>query len=263
MNRYLLRGLLVLVPCLAAVGYYAWAEKTKQDEMAALRNREVSPPPVVEPLESETAAVDEEEPDVELTADEILGLAEERWGTIDDYHCTTVVFLGRGEETDNKVLDVVFKKPNLYRNTVVEGDNQGAVATINPEGVIHGKQGGLLSMIVLTLEPEDERLTGLRGRRFFETAWGVEYQEVRDAVAGGWELTRLEDQELDGDPCYVVAATGESEDTDMTQRQIWIDQETHLPRRLYEFAGDDVVRDAKFINVELNTNPGKETFTLK
>ncbi len=259
MNRYFRRGSLVMIPCFAVVGYVMWAEIAKQKNLEALRNRQATPRPAVEPLENEPA----EEEEVELTAEQILDLATQRWETIDDYHCTTVVFLRRGDETDEKVLDVVFKRPSLYRNTVIEGDNQGAVVTLNAEGVIHGKHGGALSLIVLTLESDDERLRGLRGRRFFETAWGIEIQELRDAVAAGWQLTRGSDEDLDGSPCYVVVGSGEAAESDMTNRQFWFDQQTHLLRRLIDSADDVLVRDAKFINVELNANPEGETFRLK
>ncbi len=262
MNRYLRRGAFVLVPCIAVLAYVYWAEIRNQEELAALRNREATPPPVVEPLESEAESPEEETP-VELTAQDILDLAYERWDTIDNYHCTTVVFLRKGDETDNKVLDVYFKKPSLYRNTVIEGDNQGSVATINAEGVIQGKQGGVFSLIVLTLEPTDERLTGVRGRRFFETAWGLEYQELSDLVAAGWKLERLPDEEFEGSLCYVIEASTDTPETDMTHRQMWFDQETHLPRRFFELQGEEVLRDAKFINVELNIDPEPGTFQLK
>lgn len=262
MNRYLRRGTFVLVPCLAALAYVYWSETNQQEELAALRNRKVAPPPVVEPLESEAASSEEEAP-VELTAQQILDLAYDRWDTIDNYHCTTVVFLRKGDETDNKILDVHFKKPSLYRNTVIEGDNQGSVATINAEGEIQGKQGGVFSLIVLTLEPTDERLRGVRGRRFFETAWGLEYQELSDLVASGWEFARLPDEEFEGSLCYVIEASTDAPETDMTHRQMWFDQQTHLPRRFFELEGDEVLRDAKFINVELNLDLEDETFQLK
>jgi len=262
MNRYLRRGTLVLMPCVAVVAYVLWSEMAEQRNLTALRNRKATPPPAVEPLGSESPAAEEEE-EVELTAEQILDLASQRWETIEDYHCTTVVFLRNGDEEDNKVLDVVFKRPSLYRNTVIEGDNLGAVVTLNSEGVIHGKHGGALSLLVLTLKPDDDRLRGLRDRRFYETAWGIEIQEFRDATAEGWQLTRLPDEDLDDSPCYVVAISGEATDTDMTDRQLWIDQQTQLLRRLVDSAGEVLVRDAKFINVELNVDPAEETFRLK
>jgi len=249
------------MPCVAVVAYVVWSEMANRRDLEALRHRDATPPPVVEPLASESSAAEEEE--VELTAEEILDLATRRWEAIEDYRCTTVVFLRDGDETDEKVLDVVFKRPSLYRNTVIEGDNLGAVVILNSEGVIHGKHGGALSLLVLTLKPDDKRLQGLRGRRFFETAWGIEIQEIRDAIAEGWQLSRLPDEELDGSACYVIAVSGETAESDLTDRQLWIDQQTHLLRRLVDSGSDTLLRDAKFVNVELNVDPGDEMFRLK
>jgi len=240
---------------------------TSQAEVARLRNRVADRDALkVEPAathETEEAEEDEEPTPPELTAEEILALAEARWETIDDYHCTTIAFTRNGDETKDQVLDNIFKKPALYRTVEIEGPNAGSTVTYNAEGVIHGQRGGLLAGLVLELEPDDERIRSLRGRRFFETAWGLEFEEAREAVASGGELVRLDDQELDGTMCYVIAVNSEPDQSGLTEQQFWIDRETHLLRRRLDFEGDTVVRDAKFINVELNVNPDESIFSQK
>jgi len=262
------------VPVLACIGIggYVWrSESTKQRELEQLRSRRVETVPSANPTDdvrANGATNDDRETndapiEKRLTAEEILDLAEARWEEIRDFHFTSVVFCRAGEETEHKILDVIFKKPALYRNTVIEGDNEGAVVTYNAEGVIHGRRGGILSVIVLTLKPDDERIRSLRGRRFYEIAWGIELGEMRDYIAAGWTLQRLDDAEMDGLLCYVVAAEGTSEETTLTRSEIWVEQATHLVRRRLDYEGDVLVRDDQYTQIEINTDPDESLFSLK
>ena len=202
-------------------------------------------------------------PEPELTAAEILALAEAKCDAIDDYHCVSKVFTRAGEETENKVLNVSFKRPGMFRNEVIEGDNEGGCVTRNAEGVIHGRHGGVLSIIVLTLKEDDERIRSLRGRRFFEASWADEVGDLRRAIDEGYQPRRLENQTFDGVDCYVIAAVGSSTKTAVTSYEMWIEKESHLLRRRRDFEGQTLAKDTRFMNPEINLGTPDEHFTLK
>lgn len=263
MKRFMQLMAAVLAGGLVLGGYVWWSQSAEQQRLSELRNRRVEPIETA-PASLETPAENEENDEAEvLSAGAILESAEAKWDEIQDYHCTTISFARQGDETDDKVLDIVFKRPALYRSTVIEGDNQGAVVTYNRDGVIHGMRGGALSLIVLTLEPDDERLRSLRGKRFFETAWGNEMEDLREFLAEGWTLERLPDADLDGRACYVISAQGTSADNPVTRSDMWIEKSTHLLRRCVEYEGETLVRDAKFTEIEINADPDDAQFSLK
>ncbi len=267
--------LLVIVLVLLVVGgataFLMSNSAAQQRELEALRNRAVDPNDlIVEPDAGEAgeaddtaSSSDETEAPPELTAEEIFELAASRWEEIQDYHLTADVFTRRGDETQHRVLDYVFKRPSLYRSTEIEGDQEGSTATYNAEGVIHGRRGGLLSAIILTLEPDDERIRNLRGQRFFDSSWGNEIQEARDEMAAGWELVRLDDEVYEGSPCYVIATNAHPEMSEVTRREYWIDKQAHIFVRRREFEGDVLVRDSKYTNIEINVDPDDSLFSLK
>lgn len=258
---------IAVLACAGIGGYVWWSESAGNRELEQLRERRVESLPTVQPVSGESGdgeTADGEEAEVKpLTAAEILDFANAQWDNIEDYHCTTTVFCRAGEETEDKVLDVMFKRPALFRNTVIEGANEGSVVTYNSEGIIHGRRAGALSLIVLTLKPDDERIRSLRGRRFYEAAWGVEYDEIREKMADGWQLKRLDDGDLDGMLCYVIAGEGTSDGTPLTKSEMWIEQATHLLRRRIDYEGDTLVRDARFTQIEINTDPDDSLFSLK
>ncbi len=199
----------------------------------------------------------------EPTAEQILASLRAAWAKIDDYHCTTDVFNKLGEATDTKKMDFYFKRPALFRNTVLEGLNKGGTVTLNADGVIHGQRGGVLGLIVITMEEDDERLRGLRGKRFFETGWGTEIDEFIALVDAGWKLQRADDQKFEGAACFVLVASGKLPKSKITRNELWIEQARNIIRRRKEFEADVMVRDVTYSNIELNKRPEKAFFTLK
>lgn len=228
-----------------------------------------SPPPPQDTgpakARSNVDAADEPDPDAEpeLTALEILELAEAKTASIEDYHCTSHVYIRSGDEEDTKILNVYYKRPGLFRNEVIEGDNQGGMVTRNADQVIHGKRGGALGLIVLTLEEDDERIRSIRGRRFFEASWDDEVADIRKASEAGYELVRLEDQSFDDTDCLIVAAVTDSDEHAVTQYELWIDADTHLIRRRRDYEGDSLVKDTRFMEPELDTGLDDALFSLK
>ena len=198
-----------------------------------------------------------------LSAQEILNSIEEKVVSIEDYHYISKSIERLGDQTDEKVLDIWFKRPDLFRSLVVEGANEGGTVTQNRDGVIHGKKGGVLGLIVLTLEADDERIRGLRGRRFFETGWEQEVEEIKGRVTDGWQLERLEDKRIDETDCYVLKVSGTSEDSAETEEQVWVDRDSYLLKRRQAYEGDTLVRDVVYTQIEINLDTPDEQFSLK
>lgn len=211
----------------------------------------------------QTDADEKDDPTAALSAEEILASIEDKVAQIEDYHYISKSIDRLGDETDPKVLDIWFKRPRMFRSTVVEGANEGGAVTLNRDGVIHGKTGGILGFIVLTLKEDDDRIRGLRGRRFFETSWEQEVREIKTAVEDGWELARHDDQRVDGSDCRVLVVTGTRDGSAVTQEQIWVDRDSYLIKRRQAYEGDSLVRDVIYTQIEINLGTADEHFSLK
>ncbi len=217
-------------------------------------------------VKEEAASTDGSEGDAEatpLSAEEILKSIEDKVAQIDDYHYISKSTERLGDEIDEKVLDIWFKRPDMFRSLVVEGANEGGAVTRNREGVIHGKKGGVLGLIVLTLKEDDDRIRGLRGRRFFETGWKQEVNEIKGAVADGWPLERLDDRRIDETDCYVLKVSGTREGSAETEEQIWVDRDSYLLKRRQIYEGETLVRDVVYTQIEINLDTPDEQFSLK
>ena len=195
------------------------------------------------------------------TPEEILRLAVSEWKKVEDYQCTATSLNRLGSNIERNVISIIYKKPGLFRHAIVEGTSRGVLITYNRDGVVHARPGGLLSLMTVQMDPRDQRLLDARGRPFFQTDWGTELTRMEEDTRHGASLARLSDQDLDGTVCWVLhmQLPGPYEET----LDVWIDQATHLPRRLVTLRRGQTIRDASFTNIALNTKPADQVFSLK
>jgi len=196
------------------------------------------------------------------TAAKIFADAKAAWDALQDYHCQIRSWNKLEGTEDLKILDFKFKKPQLARSLVVKGINEGSTVTRDGEGTMHGKKGGVLGLVVLTLKEDDNRIRNLRGKKFYQADWGTMLTEFGNEIARGWTLTRQPDEPFKESMCYVIQVDGKDENSAVTQDKFWIDQTTHIIRCRTQNEGDLKVNDAQYTDIELNPGLTDDLFTL-
>ena len=131
-----------------------------------------------------------------------------KWRSIQDYQCLMRSKNRLGELTDSKKLKFSYKKSKQVRVEVLDGEKKGSVLTRDANGTIKAKKGGLLGVIALTLDEDDERIRNLRGRKFYHATWGAVIKEFHSAVEKQRNVQRLPDEEFNKHDCYVLSIEG-------------------------------------------------------
>lgn len=191
----------------------------------------------------------------------ILERAESAWQMVDDYQCLVDTTNRQGEVLVETTLHVTFKRPGQFRHSIVKGDNTGVLLTRTADGSVRVRPGGFLGLVTVEMDPGDSRLLDGRGRPFYENDWGSELEAIRAALSRGARLDRVADQVWNGVDCWVIRLTlpGPVDE----RQELWIDQQTHLPRRISASEGGRVKKDARFEQITLNTRPADQVFMLK
>ncbi|MBY0586602.1 hypothetical protein K2X85_05465 [bacterium] len=197
-------------------------------------------------------------PNEQLSADQIVQLAMARWKEINDYRCTIQSTNKRSGTLEANTLDVVYKRPGLFRHAIVDGVSRGVILTYNGQ-TVHARPGGLLSVMTVEVDPRDARLVDGRGRPFFQTDWGSELEHLKQASKTGW-LRREPDEKNDHTPCWVISVQPASSNEEI--HRVWIDQQSRLLTRAVSARRGQTLRDARYSNVALNTSPADAEFSL-
>lgn len=219
--------------------------------------------PAAAPAQPAVAAAAPETPAAPSTVEEIHAAALAKWKTIREYTCILNTWTKRGEATSHKIIEFAFKRPDLVRNYIVDGDNKGTTVVRDAKGRLRGKKGGVLSLVKLTLEEDDERLFNLRGVRFDQGHFGYVLEGFGKEMADGWTVELAPDAAHEGADCRVlVARPPEGAKTDLTRDEIWIEKSTLLLRRRRQYVGETKVSDTSYTKVVLDPGLADDLFDL-
>jgi outer membrane lipoprotein-sorting protein len=114
----------------------------------------------------------------QLTPQELVRDAIENFQNLHSCQYRIILHLTKGEMVQESEYVFYYQKPNLVRMYVKKGKDRGSTVLMRKDGVIRGKRGGLLSVIPVTLKPDDERLSDLWGNKFYESDWGTLLKET-------------------------------------------------------------------------------------
>jgi outer membrane lipoprotein-sorting protein len=192
----------------------------------------------------------------------LLNGLKSKWGSIQDYHCKLRSRNRLGELKDEKKLDFYFKRPHQVRTEVLDGDKKGSVLTRDAAGTIRGKKGGVLGIVAVTLADDDERVSNLRGRKFYYADWGTVIKEYFDMAKGGWKLSSLPDEQFNNVACAVIEATGRDSKSAVTRDVIYVDKQNSLILCRKQFEGNVLVNEVVWWDIQLNAGLGDDLFTL-
>jgi outer membrane lipoprotein-sorting protein len=192
----------------------------------------------------------------------LLNGLKAKWGTIQDYQTKMRSRNRLGGQTDEKKIAFSFKKPHQVRTEVMEGDKKGSVLTRDAAGAIRGKKGGVLGIVAITLKDDDERVSNLRGRKFYLGDWGSVIKEFFEAANKGWKLSALPDEKFNETDCYVLQAERNDSKSSVTRDVIWIDKANSLILCRKQYEGQTLVNEVVWWDIHLNVGLDDSLFTL-
>ncbi len=196
------------------------------------------------------------------TPESLLNSLKTKWTAIQDYQCMMRSRNRLGDLKDEKKFQFSFKKPHQVRTEVTDGDKKGSVLTRDATGKIRGKKGGVLGIVAITLSEDDERVTNLRGRKFYLADWGSVIKEYFDAANKGWKLTQLPDERFNESDCYVLQMEGRDSRSPVTKDVIYIDKASSLILCRRQYEGQTLVNEVVWWDIHLNLGLDDSLFTL-
>lgn len=192
----------------------------------------------------------------------ILEQVKQKWKSIYDYRCQMQSLNRLGQEVDKKKLDFAFQRPHKVRMEVLDGPKKGSVLVRDANEKIRAKKGGILGVVAITLEESDERVTNLRGRKFYEADWGSVIAEWLLAAKNGWSFEKAPDEKYNNEVCHVLISHWRDPKSPITKDMIWVSKETQLIVRRQQFEGETLVNEVIWWDIVLNPSLPEGTFEL-
>lgn len=194
--------------------------------------------------------------------EEILKGLKAKWDQVQDYHCKMRSRNRLGDQKDEKKTEFWFKRPHQVRMLVTDGEKKGSTLTRDANGKIKGKTGGLLGVVSVTLGEDDERITNLRGRKFYLADFGTILKEFVEGSAKGRKLTALPDETFNNVLCSVLEMSGKDPRSAVTRDLIYVDKENGLILCRKQYEGNTLVNEVAWWDIEVNVGLGDDLFSL-
>lgn len=135
----------------------------------------------------------------QFNLEEFVSNVKAKWESIQTYECEYTTFQKKGKESEEVTYHVYFKKPLWTRLKVLKGKNKGSEAMYNPEkNEVRGRKGGLLRGIVLTLKPDDKKVTSVLGFKTYDAGISGIYIRFMKYLEEGFEMEYAGDFEENG-----------------------------------------------------------------
>ena len=168
---------------------------------------------------------------------------------MDTYTCKMYLENWKDKKHEYKILKFYFKKPNLMRMDVLEGDNKGGVVLLNKEGKIRGKNW---LGITLTLRPDDGRIRNLRGDSFMQSSLLNMLARLKNHILERGCKASLAEEECMKRPAYHLHIEHNDADDPVTLEDVWYDKNTYFIMKKIKYEGRAKVTDIVWENCEIN-----------
>lgn len=189
------------------------------------------------------------EPAIDEKVKTFLNNLEDAVYKMDTYECKMISESWKGKKHEYKVMEFCFKKPNLMRMAVLEGDKKGSVVLLNKEGKIRGKNSFGLRK---TLKPTDARIKNLRGSTFMESSLLDMIDRLKDHVMERGCKAVLTEEEYVGRPSYHLHIEHKDADDPVTLEEVWYDKSTYFIMKKIKYEGKTRVADTAWENCAIN-----------
>lgn len=147
---------------------------------------------------------------------------KERFEALTDYSCSFDSFVSDGRRSQKGTYRYFFKKPDLIRMEVVSGENAGVILIVR-DGKVRVKPAGLLSILSLTLRPDDSRVIDIRKNRPDQSSWGYYLDQHLQNLDLATVLSSTRDT-IDGRPVliYEIASQDPARTQGIAREKIWV-----------------------------------------
>jgi outer membrane lipoprotein-sorting protein len=180
---------------------------------------------------------------------------------VHDYTVTIHEFEAEGDSRQDRTYRLWFKQPNSLKAEITAGDGKGNGAVWNGGDTVKGRESGILSFIHLKLGLHDPRVTTLRGYTIAQAA--IQNQVAKFTQIKG-DLTERPGPIIDGVPTDAVDLkyANPASQGGATRATMYFSATTHLPLRMIQYEGDNVVDDESFIDLRTNLGLDNSDFSL-
>jgi outer membrane lipoprotein-sorting protein len=166
-----------------------------------------------------------------------------------------------GTKTEDRVMDVWFKKPSMVKVAVVGGTGKGGVVVWDGGPNVRGHEGGMLKFITLTLALHNPRVSSMRGATIENGTFTWQVQHLR-TVKG--KMSEEAGPVVDGSPTDIIIVDGVDPATEqgMTKEMFFISRKTGLLSRFQGYDGAALVRQSDYTDVKVNSGLTDADFKL-
>jgi hypothetical protein len=178
----------------------------------------------------------------------------EAWAKIPSYTCTITVHETSGSNVQNRTYHYAYLKPHFAKIDITGGPGRGGGAVWKGGDTVTGHRGGMVSFIRLSKPLHDPEAVDLRGGTIEQAS----FQDIADTIKTAATLTHGEET-LDGSAVDTVAFPY-TDAHGATKRVVFLRRTTHLPARRVTYAGDTIVEDEHFGEVNAAANLKERDF---
>ncbi|MFN2528586.1 MAG: hypothetical protein ABR584_07705 [Candidatus Baltobacteraceae bacterium] len=179
-----------------------------------------------------------------------LNAFEEAWSRVNDYTVTVRAHEVQGGDSQNRVYQFWYKKPNRAKTLIADGDGRGSGGVWSGGDSVSGHLGGFLAHIHQTVNLHDRKAVSLRG---YTIPQGLimnqvaQYEEIKGTLSqhAGPENTEV----VELKPASIA---GSGTEAGVTKMEIFFNKSTHMPVRQIRYAGDKVVTDESWFDLKTN-----------
>lgn len=170
-----------------------------------------------------------------------ISAADDAFAKIDDYHMTIAVHETDGTKTEDRIYDVLFKKPSMEKVEVTAGPQQGSGVVWLGGDRVKGHRGGMMSGLRKEFDIHNYQVSTLRGD-------GVDSATIPSMLGDFSRIKGTVSQApgplIDGAPTEALTLDVADPPTNsgISRIVLYLSEASHLPVRRERFAGSDLVK---------------------
>jgi hypothetical protein len=170
---------------------------------------------------------------------------------INDYECQIKAHEVKGTQTQDRVYQYYFMKPNYAKTLILSGDGQGSGGVWAGGDQVSGHQGGFLSGIHLKVSVHDPRATSLLG---FTIPDGLLQNIVATIASTPGTISQTAGGKIDGALTDRVdlKIANPAPPNNISEMVIYFSRDTHFPVREISYQGSTIVVDQSVTNFKTN-----------
>jgi len=145
-----------------------------------------------------------------------------------------------------------YKKPNLMRVEETGPFKRGSVAVLGEDGKVRGRQGGLLSKIVLTLEPTSDMLLSSSGWPLVKSDFVSIVDSIDQHLKDGMNFEIGQQPVKPADhPQEIIQFEIFKPESKVPFKRVYLDPPTMLPAAIFDLVDGKVTVESRWKNVKV------------